>query len=320
MIQLISTIYYFYQIHSKKLSIDSRGDQMEIQQLQYFKVVAEMEHMTQAAEKMNVSQPALSKSISNIESNIGVPLFDRQGRSIKLNRYGKLFLESVDIILNEYEKAKLEIGSLVMPGFGEVSLGFIHTLGMEVVPELMANVPQQYPNMRFNLTQATSYSLLLGLEDGSIDLSLSQRLISKEVDIEWIELWSEELFVIVPNDHQFANRDSIRLEEIKDEPFISIKRGNALRHIVDKLFAEAGITMNETFSGEEMHTIAGFVGSGLGVSLIPNVKGMNEYNVKKIRVTKPICERKIGVAWVKGRYLSPAAQQFKNYLIDYYKR
>ncbi len=64
---------------------------MEIQQLEYFKTVAEMQHMTQAAEKLNISQPALSKSISNIEQEIGVPLFDRQGRSINLNRYGKLF-------------------------------------------------------------------------------------------------------------------------------------------------------------------------------------------------------------------------------------
>lgn len=293
---------------------------MEIQQLEYFKVVAEMQHMTQAAERLNISQPALSKSISNIESVIGVPLFDRQGRSIILNRYGKLFLESVEIILNEYDKAKQEIGSLVMPGFGEVALGFIHTLGMEVVPELMANVPQQYPNMRFTLTQASSYNLLRGLEEGNMDLCLSQKLISKMIELEWTELWSEELFVIVPKQHEFANREFIRLEEIKDEPFISIKRGNALRHIVDKLFKQAGITMNETFSGEEMHTVAGFVGAGLGVSLIPNIKGINEYNVSKIRVSEPICERKIGVSSVKGRYLSPAAQQFKNYLIEYYKR
>src|SRR5690606_41193716 len=91
---------------------------------------------------LNISQPALSKSISNIEQEIGVPLFDRQGRSIALNRYGKLFLESVDIILEEYNKAKQEINGLVRPGYGEVSFGFIHTLGMEIVPELMAHIPQ----------------------------------------------------------------------------------------------------------------------------------------------------------------------------------
>lgn len=291
---------------------------MEIQQLEYFKTVAQMQHMTHAAEKLNISQPALSKSIANIEQELGVPLFDRQGRSICLNRYGKLFLESVDIILNEFEKAKEEISDIVKPGFGEVSFGFIHTLGMAVVPELMAHIPLKYPNMKFTLTQSSSYNLLKGLEEGNLDLCLSQKIQSKIMDIQWVELWSEELFVIVPNNHQFANRDTIRLEEIKDEQFISIKRGNALRQIVDHFLEKAGVTTNTTFAGEEMHTVAGFVGAGLGVSLIPNIKGLNEYNVKKISVTDPICERKIGVAWAKGRYLSPAATQFKNYLVEYY--
>lgn len=292
---------------------------MEIQQLEYFKTVAEMQHMTHAAEKLNISQPALSKSISNIENELGVPLFDRQGRSISLNRYGKLFLQSVEMILKEYKKAKAEIGSLVMPGYGDVALGFIHSLGMTVVPELMARTPEKYPNMKFTLTQSASYNLLQWLEEGQIDLCLSQRVESKMIDIEWIDLWSEELFVIVPKSHRFASRQTIKLEEIKDDPFISIKRGNALRQIVDKLFKEAGIKPKVAFAGEEMHTVAGFVGAGLGVSLIPDIKGLNEYNVSKIRVSEPVCERKIGVSWAKERYLAPAAVQFRDYLVEYFK-
>ena len=292
---------------------------MEIQQLEYFKVVAEMQHMTHAAESLNISQPALSKSISNIEHEVGVPLFDRQGRSISLNRYGKLFLESVDRILDEFEKAKKEITGIIKPGYGEVSFGFIHTLGMEIVPELMAAVPEIYPHMKFSLTQATSSNLMKRLEEGQIDLCLSQKIDSKAVDLDWIELWTEELFVIVPKNHPLANEKSIKLESIKDEPFISIKRGNALRQIVDQLFKEAKISMNSSFAGEEMHTVAGFVSAGLGVSLIPDIKGLNEYNVCKIPVSKPICERKIGVSWSKGRYLSPAATQFKDYLVEYFE-
>lgn len=292
---------------------------MEIHQLEYFKVVAEIEHMTQAAEILNISQPALSKSISNIEQEIGVPLFDRQGRSIALNRYGKLFLESVNIILEEYNKAKQEINGLVRPGYGEVSFGFIHTLGMEIVPELMAHIPQKYPNMKFSLTQASSLNLLNRLEEGVIDLCLSQRITSKNVEIEWIELWKEELYVIVPKEHRFASKESICLQEIKDEPFVAIKKGNALRNIVDKFLQKAEVTTDITFEGEDPHTVAGFVSCGHGVSLIPDMKGLNEYNVKKIPVKNPICERKIGVSWVGDRYMSPAATQFKNYLVEYFK-
>ena len=292
---------------------------MEIQQLQYFKTVAHLQHMTRAAEKLSISQPALSKSIANIEQELGVPLFDRQGRSIFLNRYGTLFLESVDIILAEYEKIMQEFGDITRPGHGEVSFGFIHTLGMEVVPELMATVPKKYPHMEFSLTQATSLNLLKRLEEGAIDLCLSQEIESKIIDIEWVELWSEELFVIVPSKHPLAIKDMIELHEIKDESFISIKRGNSLRQIVDQLLKEAGITAHTTFSGEEMHTVAGFVGAGLGVSLIPHIKGLEHFNVKKISVSSPTCRRKIGIAWAKGRYLSPAANEFRQFLIDYFR-
>lgn len=292
---------------------------MELQQLEYFKIVAELQHMTHAAEQLNISQPALSKSIANIEQEIGVPLFDRQGRSIFLNRYGKLFLESVDNILKEFERAKQEINGLVRPGYGEVSFGFIHTLGLEVVPNLMAHIHKEYPNMKFNLNQAASYKLLKSLEDGEIDFCLSQRFTSSVIEVEWIELWSEELFVIVPKNHKFADRESIELEEIEQEPFIAIKERNMLRKIIDEFFEQAGILPNITFEGEEMHTVAGFVSAGLGVSLIPNVRGLNELNVCKIRVSNPICKRKIGLSWTKGKYLSPAAVQFKEYLIEYFK-
>ncbi len=291
---------------------------MEIQQLQYFKTVAEMQHMTRAAEQLSISQPALSKSIANIEQELGIPLFDRQGRSIFLNRYGQLFLDSVHIILDEYEKVRQQFDELIRPGHGEVAFGFIHTLGMEIVPKLMAKVPEKYPHMEFSLTQATSLNLLKRLEEGGIDLCLSQELDSKIIDVEWLELWSEELYVIVPNDHPLAHRKEIELREIKDEPFISIKRGNALRQFVDQRFKEAGLVPNTTFAGEEMHTIAGFVSSGLGVSIIPHIKGLESFEVTKISVT-PTCLRKIGVASARNRYLSPAANEFKVFLIDYFK-
>ena len=92
---------------------------MEIQQLQYFKTLAKMEHMTRAAETLMISQPALSKSISNIEKELGVPLFNREGRSISLNRFGEHFLKSVNVILSEYEKVSNEFQDITRPGHGQ---------------------------------------------------------------------------------------------------------------------------------------------------------------------------------------------------------
>ncbi len=107
---------------------------MEWQQLEYFVTVAKLEHMTRAAEALAISQPALSRSISKLEEELGVPLFDRQGRSIMLNRYGELFLYRVQRMRKEYEKAVLELQELNNPELGDVSLGFLHTLGTSIVP------------------------------------------------------------------------------------------------------------------------------------------------------------------------------------------
>lgn len=292
---------------------------MDIQQFYYFKTVAELQHMTRASERLSISQPALSKSISNIEQELGVPLFDRHGRAIVLNRFGEIFLQHVHVILDEYSKIVKEFDDITKPGYGEVSFGFIHTLGMEVVPELMAIVPAIYPNINISLNQASSLTLLKRLEEGVIDFCLSQEFTSKLIEVEWVELWTEELFVIVPKEHELSQKDSIQLKEIEGEPFISIKSGNSLRQIVDELLKKAGVSAKTKYAGEEMHTVAGFVGAGLGVSIIPNIKGLDNFNVKKLSVIEPRCERKIGIAWAKNRYLSPTALEFKEFLIAYFK-
>ena len=292
---------------------------MEIEQLQYFKTVATMQHMTRAAEVLAISQPALSKSIANIEQNLGVPLFNREGRSIYLNRFGELFLQSVNVILDEYDRIKEEFEDIIKPGSGEVSFGFIHTLGMEIVPELIASTSEAFPNMQFSLTQATSLSLLKRLEEGAIDLCLSQKIESRVIEIETEELFVEELFVIVPTTHPLAKQDAVKFEEVKNEPFIAIKKGNSLRQLVDELFLERGIALNTTFAAEEMHTVAGFVGAGMGISVIPNIKGLDHYKVKRLKLDPP-CYRSVCVSWAKNRYLPPAVSEFKQYLLDYFQQ
>lgn len=292
---------------------------MEIEQLQYFKTVATMQHMTRAAEVLAISQPALSKSIANIEQHLGVPLFNREGRSIYLNRFGELFLQSVNVILDEYDRIKEEFEDIIKPGSGEVSFGFIHTLGMEIVPELIASTSEVFPNMQFSLTQATSLSLLKRLEEGAIDLCLSQKIESKVIEIETEELFVEELFVIVPTTHPLAQQDAVKYDEVKNEPFIAIKKGNSLRQLVDELFLEQGIVLNTTFAAEEMHTVAGFVGAGMGISVIPNIKGLDHYKVKRLKLNPP-CYRSVCVSWAKNRYLPPAASEFKQYLLQYFQQ
>nr|BAA05198.1 LYSR family of transcriptional regulator [Bacillus subtilis subsp. subtilis str. 168] len=276
-----------------------------------------MQHVTKAAKSLSITQPALSRSIARLENHLGVPLFDRQGRSISLNQYGHIFLRRVQAMMKEYTEGKEEIQALLKPDQGVVSLGFLHTLGTTLVPDLIGSFQQEYPNISFQLKQNHSYWLLERLKSGDLDLCLLAS-IKPENPIQWIKLWSEELFVFVPNDHPLASRESITLNEIAGERFILLKKGYALRMTVDELFEKANIQPNIMFEGEEATTAAGFVAAGLGISILPDLKGLDQSKITKIRVSWPECQRVIGIAWIKGRFLSPVAETFKQYVISHF--
>ncbi|MED0587704.1 LysR family transcriptional regulator [Bacillus subtilis] len=290
---------------------------MEWEQLEYFQTLARMQHVTKAAKSLSITQPALSRSIARLENHLGVPLFDRQGRSISLNQYGHIFLRRVQAMMKEYTEGKEEIQALLKPDQGVVSLGFLHTLGTTLVPDLIGSFQQEYPNIAFQLKQNHSYWLLERLKSGDLDLCLLASILPED-PIQWIKLWSEELFVFVPNDHPLASRESITLNEIAGERFILLKKGYALRMTVDELFEKANIQPNIMFEGEEAATAAGFVAAGLGISILPDLKGLDQSKITKIRVSWPECQRVIGIAWIKGRFLSPVAETFKQYVISHF--
>ncbi|MEK4229942.1 LysR family transcriptional regulator [Solibacillus sp. FSL H8-0538] len=291
---------------------------MELMPLIYFKLVAKLENMSRAAEQLHITQPALSKSISQLEASLGVPLFDRNGRSIRLNRYGKFFLERTELILREYDRAREDLTNLIAPGQGEVSIGFMHTLGLQVIPALLTDVRNVYPQMKFQLTQSNSGVLLHKLEAGDLDLCL---ISSVELGhhVHWEKLWDEELFLIVPYEHPLVGEQSVKLEQFAAEPFISIKKGNSLRKSVDELYRQEGFVLNVAFEGEEIHTVAGLVESGLGVSLIPHIKGLEQYRLHVIPVAAENCKREIGIAYMENRFISAVTEQFSTYVKQYFK-
>jgi len=291
---------------------------MDFNSLQYFVLVAKYENMSRAADILHITQPALSKSISLLEENLGVSLFDRNGRSIKLNRYGQFFLERAELMLKEYEMAKEDLLNLVSPGQGVVSIGFMHTLGLEVIPQLMAAVQKDYPKMKIHLTQSNSSSILNKLEIGELDLCLISSLDTNK-DLVWEKLWEEELFLIVPENHRLSNRKEVTVKDFANEPFISIKKGNTLRKSVDDLFNQDGFHLNVAFEGEEVHTITGLVESGLGVSLIPNIKGLEQYNIQLLKVNAPNCRREVGLAYINKHFKSAATKLLADYIRNYFR-
>ena len=195
---------------------------MELAQLKYFQVMANIRHFTRAARMLDVTQPALSRSMAKLEKDLGVPLFKRSEGEIELTPEGERLLRRVDRILREVDSAREEASNAHAEVSKEFRLSFIHSLGSYALPHILQDFRALYPDIRIQLNQQDSAALALQVAAGETDLCLCSTIPTTEYSA-WVYLWSEELFVTVPLGHRFAEREKINLHELEDEPLVAMK-------------------------------------------------------------------------------------------------
>lgn len=286
---------------------------MDWHQLLYFQKLASIQNFTKAAEELALTQPALSRSIARLEDELGVPLFERKLRGLTLNRYGEAFLVHANRAVEEITLAKQELTDMVDPLHGIISLAFIHTLGSSYIPDLIGVFRNRFPNIQFQLSQDSTSKILHQLDSGEIDLGFCS---PKEIDenMNTVPVINEELFLIVPKNHQLAARETAKLIEVADEPFVLYKHESGIREVIESLCDEAGFKPNISFEGVGDATIAGLVGAGFGVALIPYIPGLDMEKISLLRVSEPRCRRIIYMTWRTNRYQSPAVNRFKAFV------
>ncbi|BCL79109.1 LysR family transcriptional regulator [Ktedonobacteria bacterium brp13] len=293
---------------------------MDLLQLKYFQTVARLEHMTQAANLLSIAQPSLSQTIAHLEEELGVPLFDRQGRQIRLNPFGRALLRHVEQIFGELDEARHEIADLAGMERGQIALSVVLP---QILPDLLGAFRVLHPYVTFHLFhQHSSAAVRLQLEQGEIDLCITSPSL-EQAGIGWVPLLREDLYLLVPLGHPLAGRKSIALSEVAHETFICLKPGDTLRDLTDSFCRQAGFTPTVVFEGDETSTIRGLVVAGLGVSFASHLMLHHTADLavlKALPIKEPRCQRLIGLAWRKEHYLSQAAQQFRAFVIQYFKQ
>jgi DNA-binding transcriptional LysR family regulator len=292
---------------------------MDLLQLSYFQVVAHLEHMTRAAEELHITQPSLSKAIIQLEKQLGVPLFDRIGKRIRLNPFGKAFLLRVDRVFQELKEAQQELADLSGHERGLVLLG---TTTTRLLPNLLCEYLEQYPQVNIRLHQITTRETMLQLEKGEIDILISSPPL-EQPGICTIPILNEEIFLVVSPMHPLASCHSVFLRDVASEPFIHLTQEYEYRHFTNLLCNQAGFEPNIVFESNDPEVILSMVKSGLGVALIPN-NWWNKTGVKdapvRLHIKEPDCYRTIGLSWVASRYLSVASRDFRSFIIQYFSK
>ncbi|XID92381.1 LysR family transcriptional regulator [Paenibacillaceae bacterium WGS1546] len=286
---------------------------MELLQLEYFRVVAKREHMTKAAEELRIAQPALSKTIARLEEDLGVPLFDRHGRQIRLNEFGKAFLSKVELSLSLLEEGRMEVAEMAGEEKGSIHLA---TSTMDRLSEPLGEFVSRHPDVRFRITQASTDEMQRMVETGDVDVIVTPFPFEKP-GLSGVAVFREDIYLGVPLGHRLAGRDSVRLEEVADEPFVGYKEGVPFQQMNELLLRKAGFEPRFVCRVDEPQAISSLVQAGLGVALVGNCGGPTT-KLKKLPIESPECARTYRIVWNDSRYLSLAARRFRDFLVDYF--
>ena len=282
---------------------------MNLEELRWFVVLAETEHVTDAAAQLSVSQPTLSRALARFEREAGAPLFDRVNRRLRLNAYGQIMLEHAQRSIAEMRSARERIAALRDPDTGRVRLAFLHSLASWYVPEQLRRFRQSAPAIGFDLVQGPAHEITQRVLDGQVDIAVTAPR-PEGADFGWRRLYVDELCLAVPHGHRLAARTRVRLSAVAGEPFIALAEQAGLRQLTDQLLAEDNVKPDIVFEATEIPTVEGLVAAGFGVAVIPVPRDGGKAKTVHVPISNAGAKREVGLAWSKARDLSPPARRF----------
>jgi DNA-binding transcriptional LysR family regulator len=284
--------------------------------LRYFVQLAHTRHYTQAARELCITQPSLSHAIAQLELELGVPLFEKQGRNTELTRFGEEFLASVEDSLSILD-ASVESLQRSARGEGLIRLGLLRILGVELIPKLAAAFLADNPgkDIRFTFHTGVTQHLLDGLQSRRFDLIFCSRP-PAELGLTAIPVGNQDLVLIVPRNHPLANRHTIDLRESLIYPYIYFSTGSGLRYVVDRLFDQIGEKPHIAYETEEDQVVAGLVAQGFGIAVVPYMDLLLQLDVKILQISHPTWERNFYMVSDDRTFLSPVVRQFRQFVLD----
>ncbi|MED3624965.1 LysR family transcriptional regulator [Neobacillus thermocopriae] len=293
---------------------------MELRQIKYFIEVAKREHVTEAAHELHVAQSAVSRQIVNLEEELGVSLFFREGRNVKLTPIGERFLQHMLQAVKLIENAKREIEEYLDPEKGVVRIGFPSSLAAHTLPAAISAFREHYPEVKFQLNQGSYSYLIDGVVKGEFNLALIGPVPKKEKKIKGRTLFTEKIVALLPYNHRLANSPFLKLSQLRDDPFILFPQDFILREIIVKACSQQGFKPNVAFEGQDIDAIKGLVSAGLGVTLIPEITLMDSVprSTVKIPLIEPNVTRTVGVIIPTDRKLLPTEMLFYEFLSEFF--
>ena len=284
---------------------------MEARHLRSFIEVARHGHVTRAAERLLLAQPALSQQMRRLEREVGAELFTRTARGVRLTQAGELLLPRAVRVVTELDDAHADIAALRGVTLGRLVLGATHWPGPLDLPALLATFHRTHPGVELFVRETNEPLPALVLAD-EIDLAVAALAGASDPRLESAVLAEEELVVVLRADHRLAARSDLRLADLDGERMIAFRSGSALAALVHGAIAASGALPVSALESSDPRTIVELAAAGLGFAVLPRsaTRGCpTSIVVKDISPHPP--RRTVGLLWRSGRHLPPAADAFR---------
>ncbi|BAX97792.1 putative transcriptional regulator, LysR family protein [Mycobacteroides stephanolepidis] len=290
---------------------------MELRQLEHFVAVASEMSFSRAVQRAHVVQSALSTSVSKLEKELGVELFDRTRQQIRLTPAGELFRTHAIRVIQTARHAKDSVGDFRGALTGRVDLGALISFGPLDVPAVLGQFHRDYPlvQIRLRQSQTGSSAYLSAIADGTLDLALVSAPERFPAGIQMRLLCAEPMMFVCRPDHRLAERSHVGITELVDEHLIGFPSQFGLRRLVDDAFTAAGVTAFTPHEVALEYSIAAsLVQHGLGTIFMPASEAAQFSHVRALTV-RPAITWKIYLASAEQSQLGPASAQLAERLI-----
>lgn len=284
---------------------------VDLSDLHAFISVAELGSFSEVAERLNLSQSALTRRIQKLEDTLGVTLLQRSTRRVELTTVGRNFLPKAREVLSGLDAALLSIGEIAERRSGQVSIACVPTAAYYFLPAVIKAFNVWYPKIRIRIIDEGATAVLQSVINGDAELGLNL-LGAQEPEVTFEPLLEDPFVLACREDHPLAQQQVVRWADLVDFPFIAVSKQSGNRLILDLGLASQEIRPKWFYEVQHLSMSLGLVEAGLGVAALPRLAMPRD--IHPVLVSRPLIDpvltRTMGIILRRGAKLSPAAQKF----------
>ena len=286
-----------------------KHNNFDFNQLIAFVAVAELESFKLAAEKVFISPPALSRRIEKLESSLGVRLFNRTTREVRLTPIGKSFYEKVKGALDDLELTALNIKDIADTYVSHITIACIPSVIDRFLIEPLNLLIKNYPKMKIRILDGSELSVIDQVQNGKADFGITF-LSSNTPGLSFIPLYSDQFMAVVPDTHPFANKTKLAWKALLGQRLITVSQASGNRQMLNTHFTKEGVFPSICIEVNRPSSIPNLVNEGMGIAIIPGLSfnAKNHPNLRAIPIEHTNLKREIGIIYQHGSNLSPAAK------------